>query len=561
MTIKRIAVDIPPEGLWLGLVDQAISHFARVVGFSEALRRMLAGAALEACEELIRASAEVDCQSPFRLGLEFKGEAVIIEIEYDHRVPLNPHQVDAYEVPDPGTNLDEVDVGALWLHMIKHFMDRVFFRVEGSRRVLRMIKYSREEGREHRAWVMALRPRLKKGLILHLSDPKTLHPSCVLQNPGGAVLKLGPSGTFVIRRLDGETTLHDIYMAHVDELGLVSPSEMMELYESLEAANMLADPDREAQGSRWKRLIGRIINLDISIPHADDIVTRVHARTRFLFSPAWLALLLAVGLSGAIPAWLHYAQLTDMVVNLEATVLERPIILVLLYLLLLIHVVLHELGHGVVCKHYGGQIPRLGLMFYLGSFIFYCDTTAAWNFPLKRQRLLVSLGGPIVSFAILGIGLWIAALLAGTDTLWDSVFTAFSLVNFFALAMGFNPLIKMDGYYMLVDLTDIPNLRAKSFRFLERRLLGWLGFGEDKALAATPRERKRFWWYGILGSLVTVFFLGLPVVHLVRLLSLESISRGRLILAVLVCVLVLGRVGSVAFWKLRKIRHREYKLP
>jgi len=246
--------------------------------------------------------------------------------------------------------------------------------------------------------------------------------------------------------------------------------------------------------------------------------------------------------------------------ELEAVFLDHPFSLAPLYLLILLHAMIHELAHGAACKRYGGSIPRLGVMFYLASFIFYCDTTAAWNFPLKRQRLLVSLAGPIVSFAILGTGLWVAGYLIGSGSAWEPVFVAFSVFNFFGLAMTFNPLIKMDAYYMLVDLTETPNLRDRSFRFLERRLLGWLGLGDDKALPATFRERRIFWWYGVLGSVATVFFLVVPVARLVHLLHAESVARGRIAFALIVCALLLARLGSAAFSKVKALRSREYKL-
>ena len=176
--------------------------------------------------------------------------------------------------------------------------------------------------------------------------------------------------------------------------------------------------------------------------------------------------------------------------NLEEAFLSNPLLILPVYLLTLVHVTLHELGHGVTCKHYGGKVPRLGIMFYMASFIFYCDTTAAWNFPEKKHRILVSLGGPIISFAIMGAGLWGAGYYAGTGLIWEPVFVAFSLFNFFGLVMNFNPFIKMDAYYMLLDYTGIPNLRECSFKFLERKTLGWMGVGSDEAIKVTLLERK-----------------------------------------------------------------------
>ncbi len=556
---KYITLTLPPDTLWLGLIEQTVSSFAKTTGVSERLCPMLTGATLEACEMLINASNTAGSKNTFNLGLEFRDMALIVEIEYDCSVRLNPHEVEDYEVPDSADDLNGLNPDSLWLYLIKRSMDRVFFRVNGSRRCLRMIKYVREVGSERLDWIMVMRPRLRKEIFLHLSDQKAVHPSGVLQSPAGAVLKLKPSETFVIRRLDGTTTLYDIYMSHVEELGLISPSDLAQLYEKLEACNMLDDADNDRRQPRWRRMLHRLVNPDISIPRADALVTRVYSLSRFLFTPAGLGVLLALGLSGAIPAWQHFEQFKETFVSMEAAFTDNPLIPLLLYVLVLFHVMLHELGHGVVCKHYGGQVPRLGVMFYLATFIFYCDTTASLNFP-RRQRLLVSLGGPIVSFAVLGVGLWTAGAMAGSGSMWETVFMIFSIINFFALVMGFNPFIKMDGYYLLSDLTNIPNLRDRSFRFLQRRLLGGLGFGEDRDLLATRWERRIFWYYGIFGLIITVVFQVLPVLTLVHLLQAESVSGGKLLWTVTICTLLLVRLASVALLKLNAMRKHEYNL-
>lgn len=556
---KCVTLVLPPDTLWLGLIEQSVSNFVKTAGFSEMLSPKLTGAALEACETLINASAAAGIQNPFKLRLEFRDMALIVEIEYDACVRLNPHEAEDYEVPDSVEDMDKLNPDSLWLHLIKKRMDRVFFMVRDSRRLLRMVKYAREDGSERRDWIMVMRPRLKRELFLHLSDPKAAHPSGVLQGTDGTVLKLKPSETFVVRRLDGMTTLYDIYMAHVEELGLISPNDLAGLYEKLESCNMLDDADGGGARPRWRRILHRLVNPDVSIPHADAFVGRVRSLSRLLLTPVGLLALLALGVSGAIPVWRHFEQFKETVAGIESAFAGTPVILLLLYVLILLHAMLHELGHGVVCKHYGGQIPRLGVMFYLSTFIFYCDTTASLNFP-RRKRLLVTMGGPIASFAILGAGLWAAGAMAGSGSLWETVFVVFSLVSLFALVMGFNPFIKLDGYYMLSDIVDISNLRERSFRFLQRRLLGGLGFGEDKDLFATRRERRIFWSYGVLGLILTVGFQALPVLTLVRLLRAESASGGRLLWAAIICIMILIRVASVSLRKLNAMRNRDYTL-
>lgn len=557
---NHIAILLPPSGRWLTFLSDGIARYARTVGFSRALEDSIIYSVMEACEELIRLAGQTGVLEPFNVFLDFKGEAAIIEIEYSGRIPLNPYEAEEYEVPDASTELDSVDVEALWLFLIRKRMDRVFFRFRGNRRVLSMMQYRREEGMEKRVWAMSIRPELRKGLHLHLDQNSDTHPRSVLQNNSGGVLMLGASETFFVRNMNGVKTFHDLYMEHVDAIGLVSPNLPAALYEKLEAMEMLAPTEDETRGTRWRKLLLKVINPSLSIPKADEVVTAVHRRMQFFFTPPGVALLLLIGASGLIPLWGTYHLMLKRVAELEQILFDTPQMLIPLYALTLIHVSLHELGHGATCKHFGGKVPRMGIMFYLASFFFFCDTTASYTFPEKRKRLLVSLGGPIVSFAIFGLGLWGAGYFAGSGSLWEYVFIAFSLFNFFGLIMNFNPFIKMDAYYMLMDLTGNHNLRKESFRFLNRKLLGWLGFGSEEESKVTIRERRIFWWYGMLGSAMTILFVVAPLLQLIRLLRTHSLHGGRALFLFTICTLLLARLGALAFNRMRGMFYREYKL-
>lgn len=560
MERNKIRISLPPSGRWMHFAQESIEHYSATVGLSLESKEMCSGSVMEACEELIRKAAEVGSDAPIDLQLDYKGETLVIDIIYSAKIPLNPHKTEEYEIPDADTSLNDFEIGNLWLHMIKRRMDRVRFMVQGSRHVLRMIKYRRDAGKEKQAWVMSIKPELRKGVLLHLKDPEAEHPASTLHATGAGVLLLNPSQTFFIRNMDGKKSFHDLYMAHIDALGLTSPSMLATLYERLENLGMLVAPEEEANSNRWQRLVHKIVSFNLSIPNADGLVTAIHRRTRALCSPLGLGALLAIGASGFIPLWRHHAQFTAVVVGLEEAFLNAPLLLAPLYFLILAHISLHELGHGVACKHYGGAVPRLGIMFYLASFIFYCDTTAAWNFQHKRQRILVSLGGAIVSFAVLGAGLWGAGYFAGTDTPPEYILVAFCLFTLFSLAMNFNPFIKMDAYYMLLDYTGIPNLRERSFKFLQRQAFGWLGLGSDEDAKATLRERRIFWWYGSLGFLVTLLIFAVPFFQLKRLLGRHSASGGTLLFAVFLGALLVVRLGNTAYSTIRAMRYREYKI-
>lgn len=79
---------------------------------------------------------------------------------------------------------------------------------------------------------------------------------------------------------------------------------------------------------------------------------------------------------------------------------------------------------------------------------------------------------------------------------------------------------------MIMDLTGIPNLRDKSFRFLNRRLLGWLGLDTAEDIKVSLGEIRIFWWYGLLGSGMTFLFVAAPLLQLGHLLQTRSLHGG-----------------------------------
>src|SRR5204863_2653183 len=120
-----------------------------------------------------------------------------------------------------------------------------------------------------------------------------------------------------------------------------------------------------------------------------------------------------------------------------------PVIVLVVFLV----VTAHEFGHGLTCKHFGGEVHELGFMLIYFQPAFYCNVSDAWLFPEKSKRLWVGFAGPY--FELL---LWALAVLAWRLTEADTV------VNYVALIvmagsgvktlLNLSPLLKLDGYYM-----------------------------------------------------------------------------------------------------------------
>jgi len=384
---------------------------------------------------------------------------------------------------------------------------------------------------------------------------------CIIQDPDSEkILKLGPSEAFMIQNMNGESSCYDIYMEHISKLGMVSPQRIALLYEKLETAKLLADPEKEESHSRFRKILRKLISPSFSIPRPDESITKVYRVTRFLFNPIGFLFLVLVGMSGIYPLLNYYDQFISTIANLENFFISHPEAIFIFYFLILGVAFIHEFGHGLVCKHYGGKVNRLGIMFYLGTFIFFCDTSAAWNFPRRSQRLLVSLAGPLTTFAVLGLGLWAAGAYVNSASIWEPIWVCLSLACIVILIFNFNPFIRMDAYYMLMDLTNIPNLRSRSLQFIKKSLLGRFTKTQQQEEDISLQVKSLFWLYGIFGSLATLIFAAWPFINISRILAKESSQQGRLLLGFVLITLIIFMLGYQGYQKFRSIRHRTYKL-
>lgn len=127
--------------------------------------------------------------------------------------------------------------------------------------------------------------------------------------------------------------------------------------------------------------------------------------------------------------------------------------------------VFHEFGHGLACKHFGGEVHEMGAAFILLSPFLFCDATDSWMFANKRRKLIVTMGGIYVELFIAGIA---ALLWANTDRglVNQLAYNVMIVSSITTILFNANPLMRFDGYYALADLLDVPNLREKARRYV-----------------------------------------------------------------------------------------------
>jgi putative peptide zinc metalloprotease protein len=343
---------------------------------------------------------------------------------------------------------------------------------------------------------------------------------------------------------------------------LTSPEHLAMIFTSLESAGML-ETDGQEEGKRGllARLSSRIhkaVFRSLTIPDADRVVNYLYGRVSWLFRPVAVVLVLSFALSGFIPLSHEISEVHHLLSKPALAIHSNPLILIELYVLMTLVTVLHEFSHALTCKHFGGSVHRIGIMFYLAMIIVFADVSAAWGFQNKWKRIAVAAAGPILNLVVMSLSFWIwhfhKAHVQPEHSIWF-------LLGFFCLystVLNFIPLIKMDGYYILTDLTGISTLREKSFAYLGQKLLAVFGIGrEEEQLRPKARERWILWSYGLAGAAGTVFFLAFPFVEFVHYIAAEHPSEGMLIFLGVIVALTLYNAAYRAYQMAHSRLNRE----
>ncbi|TVS14504.1 MAG: biotin/lipoyl-binding protein [Planctomycetaceae bacterium] len=130
--------------------------------------------------------------------------------------------------------------------------------------------------------------------------------------------------------------------------------------------------------------------------------------------------------------------------------------------------VLHELGHGLSCKHFGGECHEIGVMILVFTPCLYCNVSDSWMLPSKYRRAMIGAAGMYVEMILASIATFLWWFSDPTTLINQLSLSVMFICSVSTLVFNGNPLLRFDGYYILMDLAEIPNLRQKSTEVLKR---------------------------------------------------------------------------------------------
>ncbi len=392
--------------------------------------------------------------------------------------------------------------------------------------------------------VEKLKPRLRSHAKIHRQRFRGKVWYVLQDQASGRYHRFSPSANLVISLMNGKRTVQEIWDLACSRLeeGVLTQDETIRLLAQLHRSDVLHGDvppdiaemsDRASQQKRRKQVLGVLNPLMLRIPLLDPerFLSATYPLVRPILSWAGLLLFLAVTGTGLLLAGVHWAELTN---NITDRVLATETLLTLLVTYPVVKA-LHELGHGYVVKHWGGEVHEMGIMFLVFMPVPYIDASSSAAFGEKWQRALVGAAGILVELFLASLALFVW-LNAEPGLFRAFAFNVILIGGASTLLFNGNPLLRFDGYYVLSDITEIPNLGQRSNRYLmylaQRYLFGAV---DTPSPVSAKGEVAWFTGYGIAAFAYRFFVM----VAIITFVASKFFVVG-VVLAVWSCLLMYG---------------------
>ena len=374
---------------------------------------------------------------------------------------------------------------------------------------------------------------------------------------------------FLVRYMDGKSTLDDAQKAYEiryrpDRLKLEELEGFAQQLltaglahnESPKAGKQLFDRRKKRLRSEWMQTLTNILYIKIPIFDPDRLLTRMVKYFRFIFT-MWF-FLLSLGVMGAalILVGTHFEAFRSKLPNYHEFFSLKTA--VYLWIALGCVKVIHEFGHGLSCKRFGGEVHEMGGLLLCFSPALYCNVSDAWTLPSKWHRIIISAAGIYVELIIAAISTFVWWNSATHPFVNNMALSLIVVCSVSTIVFNANPLMRYDGYYVLADLLEIPNLRERSNRYLTNLFLEY-GLGVE----VQPEEYMAAWRRLLFVVFAVVSYVYRWVVTFTILFFFNNFLKPYK-LEIVGQMLTFASLGSMIGWPLYRLGkniHRRGRLP
>jgi putative peptide zinc metalloprotease protein len=259
------------------------------------------------------------------------------------------------------------------------------------------------------------------------------------------------------------------------------PEDVLSLYHFLESnelartaapqqRNKLLQMAQQRKLSIGQWLLHHYLFIRIPLVKPEAFLARTQRFLEYVFQPAfffWVATLSFIGVLRVIDQWSAFSGTFLYFFSWQGALFYG--------LALALAKILHELGHAYTARHYGLRVPTMGVAFMMMWPLLYTDTSEGWKLTSRRARLAIGGAGVIAELLLAGLAALVWSF-CQDGTLKSAAYILAAVTWISTLAINLNPFMRFDGYYLLMDTVDMPNLHERSFAFgrwyLRRHVLG-----------------------------------------------------------------------------------------
>jgi putative peptide zinc metalloprotease protein len=327
-------------------------------------------------------------------------------------------------------------------------------------------------------------------------------------------------------------------------------------HETAQAGKQLYEKRRKQRRLQRIATISNILYIKLPVYDPDKLLTRMLKYTSWIFTYWFFAASVALMLSAVILVTTHFDTFWQRVPKYQEFFAYNRWLY--LWIALGIVKVIHEFGHGLSCKHFGGECHEMGALFLCLSPCLYCNVSDSWTLPSKWRRIIISFAGIYVELVIAAISTWVWWNAPDGSVTANIALCVMVLCSISTFVFNANPLMRFDGYYMMADYLEIPNLRDRSNRLLKNITCEYaLGMEVQPEPYMETWRKVLFITYAIASYVyrwVVTFSILLFLYNWLKPYKLGSISAG----------LAVAALGSMIGWPLYRLfkgLHKRGRLP
>nr|CRH04454.1 putative Peptidase M50 [Candidatus Magnetococcus massalia] len=344
----------------------------------------------------------------------------------------------------------------------------------------------------------------------------------------------------------------------LDKSTLTISEEQFEEFAQFLTANQLVDTPAQAaieqadrmeamqqeKGLSW--MVKNYLFFRIPLFHPDWLISKLYPLFSFLYSSLFRQLMLLVSIIAMVLLARQFDQFMSTFMfffSMEG--------MAIFFVTILVSKFIHEAGHALTAKHYGLQVPSMGVAFLVMWPVLYTDTSESWKLTDRFQRLHIASGGILaeLTLAVIATLVW---LFVPDGIVRSAAFYLATISWVMTLAINLNPFMRFDGYYLLADFLDIDNLQTRAFVlakwWMRGKILGIKAENPEPEILGRTRNIVLTYAYS---TWIYRFFLFLGIALLVYTFFFKVL--GILLFVVEIFAFILVPIGKelVAWWGLR----------